>query len=612
MGMGDIVQEALNEERGGLFARWFVRAMDKISDIIGEIESVLTPDFSFEGGMYVSCTKTPGFMPKDKLQKLFAAVVAAFDKIDADSLKAAIEHIENFQDNYAIIIRQLYENLDSGIGYFKFEVSSIDLVDTASAALLHYIELLRAPIRGESYDLEAVRRAGVRLLEAITPLMEDVYRDETIPPYDVPEPTDAPVSFLPPDPSEIPGHLPSKAEAKNFLDDWFFQVKGCGALFMHLDSGEELLFAKDCIARLWGYSERICQSNRYKNRQACRMPRIALCPFYDILFRLVHCLFGAAKQYETRQLDNVRGSDSIKSTNWSEFPLPRLMRQVLRFAPREYFSEDCHHHAYLILARSVLFSALDRVSYSIPAESRFVAVQQIDRIKHEFDAFVDKLHKPATGTERSYAAEVDAIINPFRDAFLALASVLKAVEDQIEWEMEHPNDNAPATTADLSSAVRQIVEEGHKEGLATRKTIKTATAKPKKPKKAKTKVRRGTSPFAGKGKIRDCIEVPAECNAITVNGRVYDRITGFEVWKRINRLLKPFSECNETPVPFTAKDRLQFHRGKAKQFLNNCVDPIKDGRKFIKALIKPSLVPAYQREDEESGEAAKKPRLRRT
>lgn len=436
--MGDIVQETLDEMRGGLFARWFERSMTNISDLIGEIGSVVGPEFRFEGGMYVTCTKMPEFMPKDKLQELFAAVVDAFGEIEPDALKAAIEQVENFKDCYADTIRQLYVQLDTGIRYFKNEVSSIDLVNAATAVLLPYIELLRAPARGEPYDREAVHRAGVELLEAITPLIDDVYRDETIPPYDVPEPTDAPVSFLPPDPSEIPGHLPSKAEAKNFLDDWVFGVKGCAGVFMHLDPGEESLVEKDCIARLWGYSERICQSQRYKNRQACRMPRIALCPFYDILFRLVDCLFCAAKKYEARQLDGVCGSASIKSTNWSVFPLPRLMTQVLRFAPREYFSEDCHHHAYMMLARDVLFKALDRVSLSIPAESRFTALQQIDRIKREFDAFVDKLHKPASGTERSYAAEVDAIINPFRDAFLDLASVLKAVEDQIEYDHSHP------------------------------------------------------------------------------------------------------------------------------------------------------------------------------
>lgn len=168
----------------------------------------------------------------------------------------------------------------------------------------------------------------------------------------------------------------------------------------------------------------------------------------------------------------------------------------------------------------------------------------------------------------------------------------------------------PATKEDLESVFQRLSDETHREGRVTRKTIRTATAKPKKPKKKKT-VQRGTSPFAGKGKIRGCIEVSAKCDAITVNGRLYDKITGYEVWERINRLLKPFSECDETPVPFTAKDRLQFHRGKAKQFLDNCVEPIKEGRKIVRSRIKPSLVPAYQREDEASGEAAKKPKFRR-
>lgn len=177
---------------------------------------------------------------------------------------------------------------------------------------------------------------------------------------------------------------------------------------------------------------------------------------------------------------------------------------------------------------------------------------------------------------------------------------------------ETDKEKKSASTVDLNGAVRQIVDEIHREGRKTRKTIKAAVTKPKKPKKKKKAVRRGTSPFAGKGKIRGCIEVSAKCDAITVNGRLYDKITGYEVWERINKLLIPFSKCDETPVQFTSADRLHFHRGKAKQFLDNCVEPIKEGRKIVKACIKPSLVPVYQREDEESGEAAKKPKFRRT
>ena len=96
--MGNIEEETLDEIRGELFARWFERALTNISDLIGEIGSVVGPEFRFEGGMYVTCTKVPEFMPKDKLQELFAAVVAAFGEIEPDELKAAIEQVENFKE----------------------------------------------------------------------------------------------------------------------------------------------------------------------------------------------------------------------------------------------------------------------------------------------------------------------------------------------------------------------------------------------------------------------------------------------------------------------------------------------------------------------------------
>ena len=435
--MKDIVKETFDEMKGGLFARRFEAEMTAIDSIIGAIGEIIGSDFEFNGGMYVTQTKIPAFMPKDKFQELFASVVASFGEIEPDDLQAAIQHVENFHDCYKNTCLQLFNELDKGIRYFKGETSDIDLLISASAALTQFVKLIMAPVEGGTYDLDAVRKAGIGMIETIHPLLEDVYRNEEIPPYDPPKPTDRPISFPAPDPSEFPGHLPSKAEALNCLDNWTLPPGQCGRIFMHLDPRENPLFAKECIARLWGYSRRVCRSERHMNRQASRMPRIALCPFYDVFFQLVHDLFGEARQFETRELTERSASECIKSLNGSTFPLPRLMRSVLLYAPREYFSVECHHHAYLMLARGVLNDALDRISRALPMDSRLAAVPLIDQIKRLFNVFLDKLEKPATGTELSYAAEVDAIINPFNDAFLQFASVLKVVEDQIVYEKEH-------------------------------------------------------------------------------------------------------------------------------------------------------------------------------
>ena len=432
--MSDVAEEVSDQMNGVLFAGRFEVEMNGIFSIVEEICQAINPVVELNGGMFATMTKIPEFMPKDKLQKLFAAVVASFGEFEPDELEAAIRHVTDFCDFYKLVCLRLLDELGKSITYFKGEASDIDLLNAANKALANFISLIMIPIEHDKYDLDAVRKAGVEMIEALHPLLEDVYREEEVPPYNPPDPTDHPITFPPPDPAEFPGHLPSKAEALNGLDDWTLQTGPCEMIFMHLDPKETPLFAKECIARLWGYSRRVCQSERHRNRQACRMPRIALCPFYDVFFQLVHDLFGEARQFEARELTGRLGSACIKSLNGSTFPLPRLMWAVLMYAPREYFTPACHHHAYLMLARDVLKSALDRISRALPMESRLAAVPLIDQIERQFDAFVDKLGRPAVGTERSYAAEVEAVISPFETAFLQFASVLKVVEDQIVYE----------------------------------------------------------------------------------------------------------------------------------------------------------------------------------
>lgn len=116
---------------------------------------------------------------------------------------------------------------------------------------------------------------------------------------------------------------------------------------------------------------------------------------------------------------------------------------------------------------------------------------------------------------------------------------------------------------------------------------------------------KGTSKWAGKGKIRSCIEVAENCDRIIVNGHPY-KITGYEAWVRINRLLDPFSKRDKKPVPFTSEDRTHFHRGDGLTFVDTCLDRYKIGRAYATARIKPSLVPSFQIADEKSGLAAQR------
>lgn len=110
---------------------------------------------------------------------------------------------------------------------------------------------------------------------------------------------------------------------------------------------------------------------------------------------------------------------------------------------------------------------------------------------------------------------------------------------------------------------------------------------------------RGTSKWKGKT-IRNCISISAACDVITVNGTDY-RITGYEAWVRINRLLKPFAARSLKFVPFTAEDREHFHRGDGFKFIDECVFRRKIGRAYALARIRKAVVSKQQLIDEQAG-----------
>jgi hypothetical protein len=220
---------------------------------------------------------------------------------------------------------------------------------------------------------------------------------------------------------------------------------------MSLDAADKPLFVNDCIARLWGYSNRIWSSSRLPPRQMAQIPRFAMCSFYAQFFDFAYGILNAANLLKNNEMP-VRPASVVMDNPIQGLPLAQRMKDVLLYAPREYFACGLKHHAYLLIVKNVYERVMSALQTSIPISVRLHASTHFKTAQKSFSEFLFTLQNPTTDTIRNFVTKCDSIIHDFKSALEELAAILKCIEDDIQHDAPQPQ------TAQLNTEISEKLD----------------------------------------------------------------------------------------------------------------------------------------------------------
>ena len=269
-------------------------------------------------------------------------------------------------------------------------------------------------------------------------MADDVYRDESVPPREFVL-TDEPMTLPAPDAGEMDARLPSRKEMMGAIKDWHLEEvdRSLASMdFMRLDKSHNKVFANECIQRLMGYSFRIWRDTTMTPRQKAQIPRFAPYPFYFRFFDFAGGIINAAEAYRNKEMP-YRGANLVKNPIQG-FPLAHRMKDVLMFAPREYFAQGRTHWQYMLLVKNVYMASMTYLRRSLPLEIRLHAAPFMDRAEVAFVDFLTMVQSPVSGTVREYAAKCDRMRYAFLDALRGMASIMECYEDELSQDGSNP------------------------------------------------------------------------------------------------------------------------------------------------------------------------------
>ena len=458
------------EMTGLNFIMNFSLSMDLLSNKIEEIQNICNGSFSLIGdSIYGEWDKPPMFVPKDLFIDAFETLVDEFSSIDPDELCAALNHTENARECLIKTIEQLRQVFFDIIHPFKTEVSDITLYKTAESRLFAFLtEFENLFLSTTPIDMTTAKASATSLMNSIEQIANDVYRDEADPSETGIIISDEPMSFPPPDAEELNSHLPAKKESIIHAIDWGLDIQQCDCLFMSLDAVDKPLFVNDCIARLWGYSNRIWSSSRLSPRQMAQIPRFAMCSFYAQFFDFAYGILNAANLLKNNEKP-VRPASVVMDNPIQGLPLAQRMKDVLLYAPREYFTPGLKHHAYLLIVKNVYERVMSALQSSIPISVRLHASTHFKTAQKSFNEFLFTLQNPTTDSIRIFIAKCDRIIQDFKSALEELAAILKCIEDDIQEDSQQPQQ--AQATAEILGKLNTLVDAS-KDAAKSNKEIK--------------------------------------------------------------------------------------------------------------------------------------------
>ena len=554
---------------------------DGLENILRMMYERIDPANVVVGKRFAPENRVPGRLVRDELCVGFHRLVHLVCNIDFEAMLDFMGHKENGHDCIVNTFKGLLHGFDRIISDYRFYTSNIELYLGCQSAFYRLLPALLKIAKQEAEpDSNKIREYGARLLHAIRRLADDVYRDEPVPPLEFVL-TDEPMTLPAPDAGEMDARLPSRREMMGAIKDWHIEEvdRSLSRMnFMSLDKSHHRVFANECIQRLMGYSYRIWRDTTMTPRQKAQIPRFAPYPFYFRFFDFAGGIINAADAYRNKEMP-YRGANLVKNPIQG-FPLAHRMKDVLMFAPREYFEHGRTHWQYMLLVKNVYIASMTYLRRSLPLEIRLHAAPFMDKAEVAFVDFLTMVNTPVSGTVREYAAKCDRMRYSFLDALRGMASIMECYEDELSPDGSNPyeeekrrscgeyyergdnSENGISNRAlDIYTQSLPWVEElkGLKENMNT--VIAMLSGKEKK----KSNVRgKGTFEISGPLPLHKSIIVEPGV-FVKVNITKYT-FSGSAQWDIIGKFLRSLSNgenhsAGNFPVPFTSADYNKCKRG---------------------------------------------------
>lgn len=428
-----------SEFRTSNFMFDFCMKCDTLGKILRMMLERIDPANVAAGRRFVPENRVPGRLVRDELCVGFHRLVHLVCNINFEAMLDFMQYRENGHDCIVNTFLDLLHGFDRVISAYRFYTSNIGLyLDCQSAFYRLLPALLKIAKQEAEPDSNKIREYGANLLHAIRRMADDVYRDESVPPREFVL-TDEPMTLPAPDAGEMDARLPSKKEMMGAIKDWHLEEvdRSLASMdFMRLDKSHNKVFANECIQRLMGYSFRIWRDTTMTPRQKAQIPRFAPYPFYFRFFDFAGGIINAAEAYRNKEMP-YRGANLVKNPIQG-FPLAHRMKDVLMFAPREYFAQRRTHWQYMLLVKNVYMASMTYLRRSLPLEIRLHAAPFMDRAEVAFVDFLTMVQSPVSGTVREYAAKCDRMRYAFLDALRGMASIMECYEDELSQDGSNP------------------------------------------------------------------------------------------------------------------------------------------------------------------------------
>ena len=449
-----------------IYLQTLADAFEPLNQCIEEIEEYLKLKCKPIGGINLKLEKPSETPPKELVEKAYREAAEVFFRLDIDDMRRKSADSKNVRDNLSVTITDLMLALIDLTERFKPKVADSDIIIETTAAVSHFTTAIREALEDSSeYRIIKAKEAADRMMRCAARMISQSYFDEAVPSAEYPPLTDLAMQFPPPDESELHGSIPSTSDGMGLPEvKWFRHDVECGCLFADDSQYGSKFYVNECINRLWGKSLRLRNDITLDIKQIVQMPRLVMYPFYAAFLDMAYKLFGAAKQYKSGELTPMRGSLALKNPMEGGNRLLWRMKDVLRFAPREYFEQGRQHEVYVRLCGLIFSSAMDAIRASLPKDVMLQCTGQIEKAKTLFGQFIQRLESPAYGTVRMYVADSEKLVEDFKTEIYAIAAILVCVENQIEDAKDlQPNHNVEdRSKANQLDRIETKVNELHK------------------------------------------------------------------------------------------------------------------------------------------------------
>lgn len=400
----------------------------------------------YTGKMNVDVVKPAEFISRNVFLAVMADVLNVAKSPDFEAIATALRDDPTAADAFSNELTLLkYETKDFQKFFFHY-IDSVEVfkpVDESREALFSLLQGVYTT--GDVDDAKELFDAIGFFVKANVALADDVYRDDLIgktmelPSFD----SDEPMTWPEPCESELTGPLPSTDERLKDELTWVDSEMDVTRIIAHTENDIDPVFMKDFVSRLWGKASRLVGGREISNKIRVQMPRWVMYPFYDELFHLACSIGRATSDYRDGVFGPVTGSSAIKrfgppalsasiKNPWDRIQLPWHMEKLLLFAPREYFTPKCNHHAYMMLCLGLLNQKLGELCTVFPDFDTRDIARDVRAIEDDLRIFHGALTRSPSCTRREYMAQVNGIIDPVRKDLNRLSDDLYALECEMQ------------------------------------------------------------------------------------------------------------------------------------------------------------------------------------